>query len=59
MTPEEVARMLAEGNPLVVVDVRSPQQFHDGHLPEAINIPLSELEGRAGGLDPAAPMVFY
>ena len=59
MAPEELARTLAGGNPLVVVDVRGPQQFRDGHLPGAINIPLSELEGRAGELDPAAPTVFY
>ena len=59
MAPEELARPLAGGNPPVIVDVRGPQQFHDGHLPGAINIPLSELEGRAGELDPAAPTVFY
>jgi rhodanese-related sulfurtransferase len=59
ITPEELARMLAEGSPPVVVDVRGPQPFRDGHLPNAINIPLSELERRAGELDPAAPTVFY
>jgi rhodanese-related sulfurtransferase len=59
MAPEELARMLGEGNPPVIVDVRGPQQFRDGHLPGAINIPLSELEGGAGELDPAAPTVFY
>ena len=58
MKPEELARMVGE-SPLVIVDVRGPQQFRDGHLPGAINIPLSELERRAGELDPATPTVFY
>ncbi len=59
MTPEELARAVAEGSPPVIVDVRSPQEFRDGHLPGAVNIPLSELEGRATELDPAAITVFY
>lgn len=59
MTPEELDRAITEEVPLVIVDVRSPQQFRDGHLPGAINIPLSELEGRASELDPASTTVFY
>lgn len=27
----------------VVVDVRTPQEFNEGHLTKSINIPLSEL----------------
>jgi rhodanese-related sulfurtransferase len=59
ITPEELARAGSDGSPLVIVDIRSPRQFRDEHLPEAINIPLSELEQRAVELDPAAPTVFY
>ena len=59
MTPEELAREVEEGNPPVIVDVRGPRQFSEGHLPGAINIPLSELDGKAGEFDPAAPAVFY
>jgi len=59
MTPEELALAVAEGRPPVIVDVRGPRQYRDGHLPGAINIPLSELEGRASELDPAAATVFY
>lgn len=43
----------------VIVDIRSAAQFRDKRLPGAINIPLEELDGRAGELDPAAPTVFY
>ncbi|MGO9640057.1 MAG: rhodanese-like domain-containing protein, partial [Candidatus Acidiferrales bacterium] len=35
----EVARkQLAEG--AVVIDVRSPEEFRSGHVPNAVNIPL-------------------
>jgi rhodanese-related sulfurtransferase len=59
MTPEELARAFTEEISLVIVDVRSPQQFRDGHLPGAINIPLSELERRASEFDLASETVFY
>jgi rhodanese-related sulfurtransferase len=59
MTPEELIAAGSDGSPLVIVDIRSPRQFRDGHLPGASNIPLSELGQRAGELDPAAPTVFY
>jgi rhodanese-related sulfurtransferase len=59
MTPEELDRAIAEEIPLVIVDIRSPQQFRDGHLPGAINIPLSELERRVSEFDLASETVFY
>ena len=59
MTPEELAQAITEEVPLVIVDVRSPQQFRDGHLPGAINIPLSELERRASEFDLNSETVFY
>jgi len=59
MTPEELIAAVEEGNPPVIVDVRSVRQFSEGHLPGAINIPLSELDGKASELDSAASMVFY
>jgi MFS family permease len=35
-----------------VVDVRSPEEYASGHLPQAINIPLSELLERARSWSP-------
>ena len=31
-------------NGALVIDVRSPGEFNSGHLPNAINIPLEEIE---------------
>ncbi|WP_339723472.1 rhodanese-like domain-containing protein [uncultured Paraglaciecola sp.] len=28
---------------LVIVDVRTPEEFKEGHVPNAINVPLSEI----------------
>jgi phage shock protein E len=39
---EETARQhLAQG--ALVIDVRSPEEFRSGHVPNAVNIPLGEL----------------
>lgn len=35
-----------------IIDVRSPAEFRDQHLPKAINIPLGELEERIGRVAP-------
>ena len=41
---------------LQVLDVRAPGEYASGHVPRATNVPLQELEARAGELDPAAPL---
>ncbi|WP_117234806.1 rhodanese-like domain-containing protein [Vibrio maerlii] len=43
----------------MVVDVRTPQEFSQGHLNEAINIPLSEIEQGFESIDKSAPIVLY
>jgi rhodanese-related sulfurtransferase len=45
---EDVMRRLTrlDGDPLFVVDVRTPADFAAGHIPAAINIPLQDLPAR-------------
>lgn len=45
------ARTLVEGGALLL-DVRTPAEFADGHLPGAVSVPLAELEGRLAELGP-------
>jgi rhodanese-related sulfurtransferase len=59
ITADALARLMAEGHPPVLVDVRSAGDYQKGHLPGAAHIPLDELEQRAGELDPTLPTVFY
>jgi rhodanese-related sulfurtransferase len=40
VTPEEAAALLAEG--YVYVDVRSEREFEAGHVPGALNVPISQ-----------------
>jgi rhodanese-related sulfurtransferase len=42
VSTHEVLHIQRFGRP--VVDVREPEEFADGHIPGAVNIPLSRLE---------------
>jgi NADPH-dependent 2,4-dienoyl-CoA reductase/sulfur reductase-like enzyme/rhodanese-related sulfurtransferase len=43
----------------LLLDVRNPDEFAAGHIPGAVNLPLGELRGRLGTLDPARPCYVY
>ena len=50
------AQLNEDGRKLQVIDVRAPGEYDSGHLPGARNVPLPELERRAGKeLDPSQP----
>jgi rhodanese-related sulfurtransferase len=36
-----------------IVDVRTPAEFSQGHVPQSVNIPLDPFQARLGELDPA------
>ena len=59
--PTDVSRRLAAGEKLVVIDVRDPDEFRDGHLEAATNISRGFLEFRVGTAvsDPSTPVVLY
>lgn len=42
-----------------VVDVRGPDEYAAGHVTDAVNIPLDELEGRAAEIPRDRPVVTY
>ncbi len=58
VTPEELLERTREGL-VTVLDVRPPDEFAAGHLPGAINIPLSELEERVGELADGREVIAY
>jgi phage shock protein E len=61
--PEAARKMIAGG--AVVVDVRTPDEFGEGHLPQATNIPIQDFAQRIAevdalaGNDKARPIVVY
>jgi len=46
ISPEELKEKLDAGTEVVVVDVRSKEEFDQGHIPGAISIPYEEIEAR-------------
>ena len=44
---------------VTVLDVRPPDEYAAGHVPGAVNIPLTELEQHLQELDPTREMVAY
>ncbi len=45
LTPEEVNARIETGD-TQVVDIRQPDQFEQGHIPGAINIPMTQLPAK-------------
>ena len=41
----------------MVVDLREPKEFREGHVVDALNIPYAKLAERMGELDKARPLV--
>ncbi|TFU16131.1 rhodanese-like domain-containing protein [Thermus tengchongensis] len=55
--PEELYRALESG--AVVVDVRTPQEFAEGHVPGAINLPVENVVQWADTLPKDKPVYLY
>lgn len=56
--PAELNTLLqsSNGDRPAVLDVREPWEYRNGHVPEAVHIPLGELAMRVGELDPTRPV---
>jgi molybdopterin/thiamine biosynthesis adenylyltransferase/rhodanese-related sulfurtransferase/molybdopterin converting factor small subunit len=57
MTPRELKERLDRGEPIVVVDVREPQEYQINRIPGSRLIPLGELPQRYEELDQNAAIV--
>ena len=60
-TEEKTVAKAKDENSLLVVDVRTPEEFEDGAYPDAINIPLDELMEHLDelGKNPAREIIVY
>ncbi|MEO7910849.1 MAG: molybdopterin-synthase adenylyltransferase MoeB [Roseiflexaceae bacterium] len=59
ITPAEVNSWLHSDDPPFLLDVREPNEWEIGHLPDATRISVNELQGRLNELDTAREMVVY
>jgi rhodanese-related sulfurtransferase len=57
VTPRELLAAIEAATAPRIIDVRTEQEFADGHVPGAINVPFQ----RAGALNanPAEPLIVY
>ena len=56
----EATRLINSENPLLL-DVREPNEYDSGHLPDALHVPLSQIKDRADDLAKYAsrPVIVY
>lgn len=60
VTPEQVREMQARNEPVVYLDVREPNEWNLGHLPQAVHLPRGNLEGKVEALiDRGQKVVIY
>jgi rhodanese-related sulfurtransferase len=55
----ELKQALESEKPPLLVDVRTPEEFAAGHIPGAVNIPVTEMEARANELPEDQRVVLY
>jgi rhodanese-related sulfurtransferase len=52
ISPAEAKEKIDAGGPLFILDVREPDEFDKGHIPQAMNIPRGLLEFKIGSKIP-------
>lgn len=55
----QLERMLDQGSPLLLVDLRTEEEYIYGHLYTAVNIPYESLADREEELYKGLPVLFY
>lgn len=61
ITPAVVKERLDKGEKLIIVDVRTKEEFDSGHIPQSLLIPYDEMEAKAASLlpDKNAAIIVY
>jgi len=53
ISPEELLSLAGSANPPLILDVRSPGEYAEGHVPGAVNIPYDQVPARIAELEPS------
>ncbi len=59
ITPYEVKDKLDKGEEFILLDVRQPEEYAQGHLEGAMLIPLDQLDKRYSELDKSEDIIVY
>jgi rhodanese-related sulfurtransferase len=59
VTARSLSEQLAAAAPPQLIDVRSPREWHERHIEQAINIPLAQLPDRLDTLPRDRPLVVH
>ena len=61
LTADEVIIRLAQSENLLVVDARTEEEYREGHIPKAVNIPPEQFTtiGKHLPPDKSLPIIFY
>jgi rhodanese-related sulfurtransferase len=60
ISPQDLKKIMdVEPDSVVVVDVRDPEEFAEGHVPGAMNLPLKNFAAGSGVLDKGKKIVVY
>ncbi len=51
LTTAELKQLLDQGGKIMVVDARNPEEYQEGHIPGAINIPVADFAAQSDQLD--------
>jgi hypothetical protein len=44
VNPEKGKALLEENEDIILIDVRTPEEYNGGHIPNSVNIPLDQIE---------------
>jgi rhodanese-related sulfurtransferase len=59
ITAGSAAEQLSSSTPPLLVDVRAPREWSDGHIDGAVNLPLSQIAGRIDELPTDRQLIVY
>ncbi|HAL74437.1 MAG TPA: rhodanese-like domain-containing protein [Clostridiales bacterium] len=61
ISPADAKAMLESNPDVLLLDVRTPEEYAAGHIAGSVLLPYDQIEGRAGELpaDKAAPIIVY
>ena len=59
ITPEDGKELIQQKTDLLILDVRNPNEYVTEHYPNALNIPVNELETRLSEVPADKPVLVY